>query len=125
MMQSRVVSDNGLKATSTGFDVDVRLPWYRALPLSVVEVKEVEFDGETIDLSKVNFDLNGKTLKLDELRPRTGEWWYVLDSALLHVNHAPIEKGSKHVVAVTIAVRPPYINGLNRIVKTAKTLTVN
>lgn len=125
MMQSRVVSDNGLKATPTGFDVDVRLPWYRSLPLSVVEVGRIELDGETIDPSAVDFELNGKRFKLDELRPRTGEWWFVLDSALLHVNHAPIEKGSKHRVAVTIAVRPPYINGLNRIVKTAKTLTAN
>ncbi|HWI87554.1 MAG TPA: DUF6379 domain-containing protein [Sphingomonas sp.] len=125
MMDHRVVSDNGLTATETGFAVDIRLPWYRSLPLSVVQVPEVAIDGETIPADKVRFELNGEMLRLDELRPRTDDWWYVLDSAFLHVEHAPIERGSAHEVAVTVAVRPPYINGLNRIVKTTKTLVAN
>ena len=125
MMDHRVVSDGGLTGTSTGFDVDVRLPWYRTLPLSVVEVVEVILDGETIEREKVSFELNGENLRLDQLRPRSDDWWYVLDSALLHVDHEPVASGTEHEVSVTIAVRPPYIQGLNRIVKTTKTLTAN
>lgn len=124
-MDHRVVSDDGLKATPTGFSVDVRLPWYRSLPLSVVKVAEVTIDGEAVDPVTVGFELNGETLSLDELTGRTEDWWYVLDSAFLNVRGEPIEKGSTHEVAVTIAVRPPYIQGLNRIVKTTKTLVAN
>ncbi|RVU02274.1 hypothetical protein EOE18_17325 [Novosphingobium umbonatum] len=123
MMDHRVVSDGGLFASASGFDVDVRLPWYRSLPLSVVEVVEVALDGHVIALENVTFELNGETLRPAELRPRTDDYWYVLDSALLHVAHAPVAQGSTHEVCVTIAVRPPYIQGLNRIVKTTKTLT--
>lgn len=122
MMEHRVVSDDGLIVEPSGCAIDVRLPWYRSLPLSVVEVKEVAIDGQPIDPSRLSFQLNGQRLALNELRPRTNEWWYVLDSAFVHVAGEEIEAGTEHDVAVTIAVRPPYINGLNRIVRTAKTL---
>lgn len=125
MMDHRVVSDNGLIAEPGGCAIDIRLPWYRTLPLSVVEVVGVELDGQAVDRSKVTFELNGETLSLDDLRPRTDTWWYVLDSALLHVEGAPVEKGSEHEVSVTVSFRPPYIMGLNRIVKTTKTLVAH
>jgi hypothetical protein len=46
----------------------------------------------------------------------------VLDSALLHVDHAPLEPGSRHEVAVTLSIRPPYVPGYQRITRTQKTL---
>ena len=49
MQTSRVISDNGLKATPTGYRIDVRLPWYRSLPVSTVAVGEVNGDGELPD----------------------------------------------------------------------------
>jgi len=124
-MQHRVVSDNGLTATAHGFDIDVRLPWYRSLPLSVVDVVDVIIDGEKIDPAAVRFELEGQVLKLDQLRPLTDRVWYVLDSALLRVEHAPLTKGSEHEVTVSICVRPPYIDGLARTVKTTKSLIAN
>ena len=45
MQTARVISDNGLRATPTGYRIDVRLPWYRSLPVSTVEVGEVSIDG--------------------------------------------------------------------------------
>ncbi|CAG9200742.1 conserved hypothetical protein [Paraburkholderia tropica] len=125
MMKNRVVSDNGLRATESGFAIDVRLPWYRSLPLSTVDIAEIILDGETIDLADVTFELEGQTLRPDDLRALTDQWWYVLDSAWLNVKHAPIAKGSAHDVAVTLAVRPPYIKGLVRLTKTEKRLVAN
>ncbi|WP_322048116.1 C-glycoside deglycosidase beta subunit domain-containing protein [Paraburkholderia sp. J67] len=125
MMKNRVVSDNGLRATESGFAIDVRLPWYRSLPLSTVDVAEILLDGEPIDLADVTFEIEGQTLRPEELRALTDQWWYVLDSAWLNVKHAPIVKGSEHDVAVTLAVRPPYIKGLVRLTKTEKRLVAN
>ncbi|WP_321785052.1 C-glycoside deglycosidase beta subunit domain-containing protein [Paraburkholderia sp. J94] len=125
MMKNRVVSDNGLRATESGFAIDVRLPWYRSLPLSTVDIAEIILDGETIDLADVTFELEGQTLRPDDLRALTDQWWYVLDSAWLNVKHAPLAKGSAHDVAVTLAVRPPYIKGLVRLTKTEKRLVAN
>jgi hypothetical protein len=69
MMHHRVVSDDGLRCAPSGFAIDVRLPWYRSLPLSVVEVQAVELDDQKIDLDRVRFELNGSTLSLGELPP--------------------------------------------------------
>ena len=125
MMEHRVVSDNGLASSPEGCVIDIRLPWYRSLPLSVVQIDEVQIDGEVIDKDKVTFELEGERMPLSELRPKTGTVWYVLDSAFLHIDGIDVAKGSEHEVAVTVSFRPPYIAGLNRIVKTTKTFSAN
>lgn len=125
MMDHRVVSDNGLAATPTGFDIDIRLPWYRTLPLSVIEVADVSLDGEAIPLDTVTFEVNGAAHRLQDLESRTDDWWFVLDSALLHVDHPGIAKGSSHEVAVTIRFSPPYIPVPFIMTRTAKTLVAN
>lgn len=125
MMDHRVVSDDGLTSRPGGCTIDIRLPWYRTLPLSVVRIDAVEFDGAAIDPSKVTFELEGEKLAPAELAARKDKWWYVLDSALLHVDGVDVPVGTSHEVAVTVSFRPPYIQGLNRIVRTAKTLVAH
>jgi hypothetical protein len=124
MMEHRVVSDGGLQVTPNGCAIDIRLPWYRSLPLSVVEVGDVEIDGTLIDRSRIRFELNGESLRLDELLPRTDDWWYVLDSAMLRIDGYAVARNEPHVVSVTVSIRPPYIHGWTRITKTTKTITV-
>ncbi len=125
MMKDRVISDGGLKATPTGFDVDIRLPWYRSLPLSTVEVVELKFGGAPVPLDRISFEVNGKTFELDGLIELYDEWWYVLDSAYLHVHHAPIERGRDYEVEVTVRIFPPYIKGFTPMTRCLKTLRAN
>jgi sorbitol/mannitol transport system permease protein len=49
MMKNRVVSDNGLRSTESGFSIDVRLPWYRSLPLSTVPSQTPVDHGSGMD----------------------------------------------------------------------------
>ena len=125
MMDHRAVSDGGLASAPNGCVIDIRLPWYRTLPLSVVRVDAVEVDGKAIDPARVTFELEGEKLGLGDLAGRKDKWWYVLDSAFLHVDGVEVPAGSTHEVAVTVSFRPPYIKGLNRIVRTAKTLVAH
>ncbi|NHN36862.1 hypothetical protein G8764_06090 [Pseudomaricurvus alcaniphilus] len=122
MMHHRVIADNGLKVTSGGCAVAVRLPWYRSLPLSVVDVVSIEFDGRVIDMSNVVFQLEGSSIRLDELRARTTENWFVLDTAYLVLNEKNLEVGKEYDVAVTLAIYPPYLKDLHRVVRTQKRL---
>jgi hypothetical protein len=121
MMSHRVISDDGLKAHASGCAVAIRIPWYRSLPLSVIEVVEVEIDGAAIDLDRVTFSIEGETLALEELQHRT-EIWFVLDDAYLNIADAPVSRGSEHDVAVTLAIYPPYIKGYKRMTRTQKRL---
>lgn len=122
MMVNRVISDDGLVVTDAGVDIDIRVPWYRALPLSVIGVTEVEIDGKKVDLTSVSFEVNGKNFQLADLANQYQEWWYVLDSAYLHVPTVTFPKGSEHQVKVTVSIRPPYIPGFYRLTECTKKL---
>ncbi len=121
MQTSRVISDNGLRATPTGYRIDVRLPWYRSLPVSTVEVGEVSIDGRVIDPSKVTFELEGRTFSLADMADQVDKVWFVLDSAYLNVETAA-HGGVEHDVSVTLNLYPPYIRGLKRVSRDRKTL---
>ena len=121
MQTSRVISDNGLRATPTGYRIDVRLPWYRSLPVSTVEVGEVSIDGRVIDPSKVSFELEGRTSSLADMADQVDKVWFVLDSAYLIVE-TEAHGGGAHDVSVTLNLYPPYIRGLKRVSRDHKTL---
>ncbi len=125
MLQTKLIAENGLRATSTGFDVEVRLPWYRGLPLSTVEIGDVVLNGEAINPASVSIEVNGKTRLPGDLATLYDERWYVLDSAMLHVSHSELKRGEQYDVAVSVNLRPPYIPGLTWAVKDAKRLTAN
>ena len=125
MFTNRVISDNGLTVTDSGVDIDIRIPWYRSLPLSVVGVTDVQIDGEPVDLTSVTLEVNGKTSRLNELASQSLEWWYVLDSAFLHVSGVQLQAGTEHEVRVTVSIRPPYIPGFYRLTECTKRLHAN
>jgi hypothetical protein len=122
MQTNRVITDNGLSATASGYKIDIRLPWYRSLPLSVVEVGEVAMDGHSLDPAKIQFELEGRSYPLAAMPDLVDKVWYVLDSAYLNVEAAALPPGSEHSVSVTLNLYPPYIRGLKRVARETKTL---
>ena len=97
--------------TPNQLQLGVRLPWYRSLPLSVVEVAQLTIDGAAVPAARVRLALNDKVFGLSELPTQTGEFWYVLDSAQLTID-APIDPSRGHEVSLTLNLYPPYIPGL-------------
>lgn len=119
----RVIGESGLVRAPGGYRLDIRLPWYRSLPLSTVDVGGLELDGQPVSPERIRFELEGKTYALADLEAQTQHVWYVLDSAFLWIE-APDASDGDHRVAVTVTVFPPYIHGLQRPVREARTLTV-
>jgi hypothetical protein len=124
MFVTRVISDNGLTRTGSGFDLDIRLPWYRSLPLSTVSIAELKIDGQSIAPDAIQFEVNGKIFALDELSQHPEEWWFVLDSAYLHVSGTTLQPGTQHKVTATVGIKPPYIPGFYRLTECTKQLAV-
>lgn len=124
MFVTRVITDGGLKGTRAGFSLDIRVPWYRSLPVSTVSIAELKVDGQAIPADDIRFEVNGKTWGLEELRSHPEEWWFVLDSAFLHVGGKKLEPGSEHKVSVTVGIKPPYIPGFFRMTECTKQLKV-
>lgn len=102
-------------------ELGVRLPWYRSLPLSVVEVADLTVDGRPVPHTDMRLEINGKSFSLDALPELTDEVWYVLDSAFL-VARIPVEDGLDHDVALQLNLYPPYIPGLTWVTKARRTV---
>jgi hypothetical protein len=109
VLTENVIADDSLRPDGDGFAFDLRLPWYRALPLSSVEGLEVRIDGEPVPSDELRLTLDGRTYALSDLPPLYEDWWYVADPAEVW---APKEGGlprGEHELDVTIAIRIPYI----------------
>lgn len=110
-----VIGEEGLQATPEGLKLAMRLPWYRSLPFSVVEVAALSIDGEAVDLSAARIAYDGESWPLAENGERVDTFWFVRDSAFLVLPGATLEPGSEHEVALNLFVSPPYIPGMKRV----------
>lgn len=122
MMLDKIIEPDSLRATPSGFSVGLRLPWYRAIPLSNVELDELQVDGTVIPLDKVRFALDGSDLPVAELPGKTDQFWWVPDTATLKVDAPDMEPGHSYDVQVTLSIYPPYIRGLRRAVRWTRKL---
>ena len=114
VMTSTVIGDGGVAVTPTGFRIDIRLPWYRSLPVSTVEIDSVSIDGVPVDSAKVTFELEDRQIPLSAMADQVDTVWYVLDSAYLNVKSNRLDPRGAHEFSVTMSLYPPYIRGLRR-----------
>ena len=120
----RVIGEEGLCAVEGGLRLAMRLPWYRSLPFSTVEVASLEIDGEGVDLSDAVIEYEGNAWPLAQLGEQVNAFWFVRDSAFLRLPGRTAAPGSEHTVALTINVSPPYIPGMKRANPQTETLRV-
>jgi hypothetical protein len=106
----RVVEENSLRVTETGFEVQLRLKWYRSLPLSCIEKLQLSLDGQPVDQGLMRFGINGHQYRLEELKELVEEFWFIQDSAILSIIQPGIvRRGESHKIEVELAMRYPYI----------------
>ena len=120
----RVIGEEGLSSGPEGLKLAVRLPWYRSLPLSTVEIGSLAIDGAPVDLSGIAFELDDESWSLAELAEQTGKIWFVMDSAFLRIPGVEAAPGSEHRIDLCINVSPPYIPGMKRANPQTDTLRV-
>jgi hypothetical protein len=120
----RVIGDQGLVAGDDGTRLDMRLPWYRSLPLSTTAVESLAIDGQAVDLSDALIEVGGVRLSLEAARDAVDRFWFVLDSAFLILPSVHLQPGSSHRVDLTLSLYPPYIPGMKRANPQSETLVV-
>lgn len=121
----RVIGEEGLCATPNGLRLAMRLPWYRSLPFSTVEVASLTIDDAPVDLGTVRVEYEDHSWSLAEMAEQTNSFWFVRDSAFLLLPETTGKVGDEHRVALTLNVNPPYIPGMKRANLRVATLTVN
>jgi hypothetical protein len=120
----RVIGEEGLAASDGGLKLAMRLPWYRSLPFSVVEVGPLTIDGKAVDLSDARISYDGEEWALSDNGERVDTFWFVRDSAFLVLPSLSADTGSSHEVSLNLFVSPPYIPGMKRTNPQTSTLTV-
>jgi len=108
-MKKWFVADGSLHAVTDGFELDLRLPWYRSLPLSCIDFGDVRVNGEKVDHEAITVKLNGKERKLSELVGQWQEYWFVLDSAFVHIPYKNAKRGEQYQFEITVVLHPPYV----------------
>lgn len=120
----RVIGEEGLAATAGGLKLAMRLPWYRSLPFSVVEVGPLSVDGEAVDLADALIEYNGQHWPLAENGEKVDTFWFIRDSAFLVLPSLSAEVGETREVSLNLFISPPYIPGMRRTNPQTSTLTV-
>lgn len=120
----RVIGEEGLAATAGGLKLAMRLPWYRSLPFSVVEVGPLSIDGVAVDLADALIEYNGQLWPLAENGEKVDTFWFIRDSAFLVLPSLHAEVGETREVSLNLFISPPYIPGMRRTNPQTSTLTV-
>ena len=121
----RVIGEEGMSATAGGLRLAMRLPWYRSLPFSTVEIASLAIDDEPVNLDDARVEYEGASWTLAEMAEQINAFWFVRDSAFLLLPGHSSEAGAEHRVALTINVNPPYIPGMKRANPQTSMLRVN
>jgi hypothetical protein len=88
--------------------LQLRLPWYRSLPLSCIERLSVAIDGEEQTEDRLRVVVNGELRSLHEVAEMHEVWWFVLDTVDLQIASTGGLEPGKHEVRVGLQLRIPY-----------------
>lgn len=107
MIPDRIIEQGTLTSRDGRVAVEVRLPWYRALPGSCIAGATLTVDGVEAPAASLRWRMNGGEFTFDELKTNTDEWWFPTDSAVL--SGALELAGGEHEVSVQLVLYIPYI----------------
>ena len=108
MIPDRIIEQGTLTTDGDRAAVEVRLPWYRALPASCIAGATLTVDGVEAPAESLRWEKNGRIFTFAELTPNAEEWWLPTDSAVLSGDVA-VSGDGEHTVSVELVLYIPYI----------------
>jgi len=129
LISEQMIERSELKVRDGKVSVPVRMPWYRALPMSSVEDMEIQLDGKTVEPESITWTVEGRTYSRKELAESWQNWWFPTDTAYMTGNlPTDYKPGETAQVTIRLGLYIPYINagaGILKIVeKDSKSLPV-
>ena len=108
MINDRLIEPDSLRIEPGRVSVDVRIPWYRAIPASCISDVTVTVDGRPVPTETIRCALNGRERGLEEFPDLLDESWFTTDSLTVSGALDVAEEG-EHDVAVNLKLYIPYI----------------
>ncbi|RDB02943.1 C-glycoside deglycosidase beta subunit domain-containing protein [Runella aurantiaca] len=109
MYEKYMIVPEKAKKNEKGFEIGVRLPYYRGVSLSMVEEIEVSLDGETLPQNAVNITVNDKTYNLEQRENETNDRWEMGDIATLSIETPDDLPEGEHTIGLKINLRIGYM----------------
>jgi hypothetical protein len=107
-----IVCDDSLKTTDetrTHGSVEVRMPYYRGLGLSMVEGVDLTIDGSIVPAGSTTFTVHGNTYLMTDLPNVLEDRWEMGEPARIDFEvPSPLEPG-EHVVGAAVRLRISYM----------------
>lgn len=97
--------------TVTGFQIGMRIPYYRGVVLSLLDDTRLTVDGVLIPHEQITLTISGKTLPLTELADDPITKWEFGDIGILTVSKPGGLPAGQHKLELYQHVRTPYIPG--------------
>jgi Domain of unknown function (DUF6379) len=89
--------------------VEVRMPYYRGLTLSMVEAVDLTLDGTPVPPGRTTFTVHGNSYTFDQLRQTFDDRWEMGERAqLAFETDEPLAPG-EHDVTVAVRLRISYM----------------
>lgn len=95
----------------TGFQIGMRIPYYRGVVLSLLDDTRLTVDGELIPQEQITLTISGITLPLMHLEDDPVTKWEFGDVGILSVNQPGGLPLGEHKFELYQHVRTPYIPG--------------
>src|SRR4029079_10965544 len=108
VIPDRIIEQGTLTTAGDRTAVEVRLPWYRALPGSCIAGAKLPVDGVEAPAESLRWRMNDREFRFDELVDETGEWWFPTHFTVLS-GDLPIDDGAEHEVRFDLTLYIPYI----------------
>ncbi|WP_260406034.1 DUF6379 domain-containing protein [Microbacterium sp. G2-8] len=108
VIPDRIIEQGTLRSDGPRTSIEVRIPWYRALPASCIAGAALTVDGVVAPTDSLRWEMNGRTFAFADMVDDTDEWWFPVDSAVLSGDLA-IDPAVDHEVAVDLTLYIPYI----------------
>ena len=112
MFDRYIVCEDSLRTTDesrTQAVVDVRMPYYRGLGLSMVEGVDLVVDGHPVAPTAVSFTVHGNTYPMTDLPTVVDDRWEMGERATIGFGvEKPLAAGD-HVISAAVRLRISYM----------------
>jgi Domain of unknown function (DUF6379) len=114
MQDPYVIMGTGFKNTvekgnTGGYQLNIRIPYYRSVYLSAVHQLDLEVDGEAVPASDIRIVVAGKTFTIAQMFEADSVRWGFGDPATLLVRKAGGLKPGVHAFKIGIVIRKSYL----------------
>jgi len=109
IIQEKTLKNYYVNGKVCGFQLDVRLGYYRGHYLSVIDELDITVDGEAFAQADIIFCLNGKEFGVPELKHQFSEFWTILTPATILVRKAGGLTAGEHEIDFKLMLHSPYM----------------